>query len=52
MRVLVDIDTANLQSMPAHLSVEGKVVKTGMSGKPAIFIHHEMLVVVADGDDT
>ena len=52
MRVLADIDTASLKSTPAHLSVEGKVQETRMSGKPTIFIHHKVLEVVADGDGT
>ena len=52
MWVLADIHTASLQSMPAHLSVEDKVQETGMSGKPTIFIHHEVLEVVANGDGT
>ena len=50
MRVLTNVDPAGLKSTPAHLSVESKIAEAGMFGESAIFIHHEVLEVVANSD--
>ena len=38
--MLANVDTSSLQGMPAHLGVEGKVLKPRVSSKSTIFVHH------------
>ena len=45
--MLLDVYSPCLQSTPPHLSVEGKVAKARVSGKPAIAIPNQVLEVVA-----
>ncbi len=50
--MLANVDSACLQSTPAHLSVQGKEAKARMPGKPTVFIHYEVFEVVANSDCT
>ena len=47
-RVLMNIDSAYLKSMPLHLSVECKIAEPRMSGKLTIIVYEKMFEVIAN----
>ena len=50
MRVLTNIDSAFLKGTSPHLSVECKIAKLRVSGKPTIIVRERMYEVIADSD--
>ena len=50
MGVLVNVDPSCLESMLAHLCIEGKVEEVRMLGEPPVFLHHEMLEEITHCD--